>query len=932
MKRFTILITAMACLFITMTNAQPNAKINNDPAYRTGKLSNGLTYYIYRNPVKKARADFYLIQKAGSLLEQDNQNGLAHFLEHMAFNSTMHFPDKGILAFLYRHGVSLQSINAYTDKAETVYNLNDIPVTNAKLVDSCLLIVNDWACGISLRDDEIENERKIITEEFRTRDNANFRLALKTYPVLYNNSQYALRNVIGNLDVIANFKPETIREFYANWYRPDMQAVAVVGDVDVDEIERHVKVLFEQIPVGTNPKPMPTFDIPTHKDIFYILATDKERRQPTLSMCVVRKDPPRTGTVADLKRDYTKELSNAMMSMRLGEIIRADNKLVKGSIGVNQLVTGYGMLNVSCEFYANDDKQAESFSSLYSELQRVMLHGFTPTEIDRVKQIMLGQLDDMAAGAKNIPNEYYLNNIKSNFLHGEPMPNVSDYLVISKRIINELTQEDFNSFLSYYKGREDMTFVLTGPETGVTFMTKDEAISVIDKVDNSLLQPYEHKVFSAELIKGELAGSAVVKAEKLPVSNADMWTLANGAKVVFHQTNTGSNTVVLNAVSKGGTAIYDDVMLPSAIVTSTLVSGFGVGEFSQVQLGEILLGKRVTTKVQIDEFTESVSGSSSTDDFETLLKLTYLRFAQPRFDRESFNNTITSIRGQLPSISHNSQYVMLDSLNAIKSGYSKRKLLMNYRTINAVRFEHIETIYRDRIKDASDFTFYIVGDIDRQIAQSLVQKYIGSIESINRRESYTDHKERNPQGKTEKRIGLNMITPKSTVYVITSKEMSYTPDNSILTTMLEGVLMQRFQEKIRQEEGGTYGVGVTATLSEVPYNRAELTVTFDCEPNNAEHLKSLVYREIEDLKQNGITTQEFQNIILKSKKERLQVVQTVDFQMAALMYYIDHGVDISSDDNFLNLLDKMTKESFNEFIKQLFSDTSVIDLIFYPLD
>ena len=932
-----LLITLFTCmLFIQGNFAQMNLQdpLPQDPNVVIGKLPNGITYYLRHNAEPKERASFYIIRDAGAVLETDEQDGLAHFLEHMAFNGTKNFPDKGIITTLERYGVSFgRNINAYTAHNETVYNISAVPTTNEKLLDTCLLVLHDWSHYLTLDEKEIDNERGVISEEWRTRRNSRFRIQNQTFPILFQGSRYADRDVIGELDVIKNFKYQEIRDFYHKWYRTDLEAIAIVGDFDVKVMEEKVKKVFSSLPAVENPAPRPFIEIPANDEIRYVLATDKEAQQSSISI-ITRLNAP---TVAEknshayIKNNLVTSFFNGMISARISELMQQANPpFLGGNIGRGGLVRGYSSYNIATT--AKPNQEALALETILRENEKIKRFGFTEGELNRLKVNYLASLESAYKEKDKTGNESYIQEMVNHFLNKEPIVDFEYYYAFAKQLVPTITLEEVNAKIKEWDVPTNRTIIISGPSENTTHLTKEEVLAIMDKVSKATdIIPYKDNATSNSLISEELKGSKIVATKELPQFNAVEWTLENGAVVVFRKADYEKDDVSLVSHSKGGTSLYDVDMLISAQNAADITTAFGVGDFNAIQLRKVLTGKMVNTKVSIGGLSESVSGASTPKDFETMLQMIYLRFEKPRFDKEIFASIINRCLAMLPNQLKNPAKIMQDSVNLIMSNYHPRTIVLDENYFNKLTLEQIEKVYRDRIKDASDFTFFIVGNIEADVVKPLVEKYIGSIKSENRKENWIDRGVRVPKGKTVKEIEVALETPKSTVITSFSKAMKYSIHNQFCINILRGVLDLRYTENIREKEGGTYGVSVQASASREPVCRYGLNMSFDCDPEKANHLKSLIYAELDKLVKEAPTQEEFNKIVVNLKKNREQSKNHNSFWMNSIYGYYQTGINTADPKNYEDILNSLTPKDIQKFAKALYNKkTDIVDIVFKP--
>jgi len=934
MKKIFILFLFSCLLFMQGNFAQVKFQdpLPADPNVITGKLPNGITYYLRHNAEPKGLASFYIIRNAGSLLENDDQDGLAHFLEHMAFQGTKNFPGKGIITTLEKHGVAFgRDINAYTSHNETVYNLSSVPTGNPALLDTCLLILHDWSYYLTLDDEEIDNERGVISEEWRTRRNSGFRIQKQTFPVLFKGSKYAVRDVIGSLDVIKNFKYQTIRDFYHKWYRTDLEAVAIVGDFDVKQMEQRVKEILSKVPAVKNPEPRPFFEIPSHDEIYYVLATDKEAKQSSVSIITILPEvtAAEKNTHAYLKDNLIASFYNNMVGSRISELMQQANPpFLNGGLGFGGFVRGYNTYNISTT--AKPNEEALALETILTENEKVKRFGFTSSELERVKTNMLVGLESAYKEKDKTNNESYIEEMQNHFLEQEPIVSFDYYYQFAKQIIPTITVEEVNAKAKAWNTEKNRTIVISGPSENTTHLTKEEVLAIMDKVAKADIKPYQDAVNDASLISENLEGSSIINTNPLPQFDAVEWTLGNGAKVVFRKADYEKDAVSLSSYSKGGTSLYDIDLLPSAENASSFAGAFGVGDFDAITLKKMLTGKMASCQASINGMSEALVGSSTPQDFETMLQLLYLRFEKPRFDKEVFESILNRNRAMITNMEKDPSKVMKDSLRLIMSNYNPRTLLYNEKYLDQISLEKIEQVYRDRIKDANDFTFFIVGNLDEETVKPLVEKYIGSLKSEKRKETWRDNKVRGPKGKTVKEIELSLETPKSTVITNFSKDMKYSVYNNICNNILQGILDLRYTENIREKEGGTYGVGVNAGSVREPYSNYSMTMSFDCDPDKAQHLKSLIYAELDKIMKEAPTQEEMNKVIANMKKNREQSKNHNSYWMNALYSYYVSGINTADPKNFEEILDKLTAKDIQKFAQSLFKGADVVDIIFKP--
>lgn len=924
-----ILVTVLVQKGFAQTDLTQTVPV--DPELRTGVLDNGLTYYIRHNEEPKERASFYIIQNVGALLEEDNQNGLAHFLEHMAFNGTENFEGKGILNTLEKHGVAFgRNINAYTSFNETVYNLSDVPSNHEGLVDTCLLILHDWTDYLSLTDDEIDAERGVITEEWRTRRTASFRLRNQWFPVVFKGSKWAVRDVIGDTTVIRYHKPETLRKFYHDWYRTDLQAIAIVGDIDVDQVEAKVKELFSPVKAVENEKPRPTFTIPHHDETYFVLATDPEASQSQINIYIpeANKDGQKK-TLADLREHYLTSLYNTMSSFRIRELLQKGTPpFVTGSSSKGGFVRGYDAYSISV--IANPNEEAKALEAIMTETERIRRYGFLESELERAKVNFLTSLESQYKQRDKIRNDSYCREYAGNYTTNEPIPGIEFEYEFAKKELPTITVEEVAAKAKEWIKKDNRTIVITGPSEGVTHLTEKEAKDIIAKVENMDIKPYVDTAASASLISDDLKGSKVVSTRKLDDFDAVEWTLANNVKVIYRHADYEKDNVALSAFSLGGTSLLGNADIPSAEMASTFINAYGVGDFDAITLQKMLTGKKVSLNPQIGDLTEGFSGSSTPKDFETMMQLVYLYFQKPRFDQEAHDALMSRYLAYVANMEKDPRKIMQDSLTHIVTNYNPRVRTLSTQYLKDVSFADIEKIYKDRIQDAGDFTFFIVGNIDEETAKTMAEKYLGSLTDTPREETWKDDGVENPEGKTEKVIPIALKTPKANVNVRYVEELDYSMKNALLMQVLEGILDLRYTETVREDEGGTYGVGIRGSVSQFPESKATLRIAFDCDPARADKLKAIIFREIDKIIADGPTAVDFDKTIKNMLKDREQSKEHNSYWLTSLYNYYYKGINTADPANYEDILNKMTQKEVQHFAKKFFSKADLMDIVFVP--
>lgn len=694
--------------------AQYTTQVPLNEAVKTGKLKNGMTYYIMHNEEPKDRASFYFVQNVGAILEDDAQNGLAHFLEHMAFNGLKNFPGKNMLDYLEKNGILFgRDINAYTAQDETVYNISNIPTASENLLDSTLLVLHDWSGGLLLEGKEIESERGVIHEEWRTRRNSRFRLNGKTSPVMYNHSKYAERDVIGSLDVIDNFEHSALRDYYKKWYRPDLQAVVIVGDIDAEKMEAKVKELFSKIPMPKNAAERTYTQIEDSKELEYIVAKDKEAQRMNI-MWLFRRDLDAVKTESTERKAMIKSMAQQMLKSRISEKTK---KLECSSVGME--FGGFDMARTKGADYIyvapKQGKELDAFAEVLTELERVKRHGFTTSELSRTKKQVGRSYESYYANRAKISNDSWAKQLGDLYLKAKSFPSIEWEMQFAGKTIPSITLDEVNAFVKTYSNEANSALILTGPDNATqVYPAKEDLLAVAAKVKSSNVEAYKEEGSDKPLVSAKLNPAKITSNFEVEGTDAKGYVLENGAKVVVLPTELSKDNISMSSFSFGGTSLLDTKDLASADMATGIVGMSGVGEFNATNLKKKLAGKIVGLQANLGGLTEGFSGSASPQDFETLMQLLYLNFEAPRFEKAPFDAQMARINNYLANIGVDNKKALKDTISLASTNYSPRTLLFGEEFVKNIDFNRASEIYKERFSDASDFTFIFVGNIDEK--------------------------------------------------------------------------------------------------------------------------------------------------------------------------------------------------------------------------
>ena len=921
-----ILLFAILLFSITAI-AQQNPPQPIDPAVRHGVLENGLTYYIRHNKLPENRADFYIAQKVGSMLEEDSQAGLAHFLEHMAFNGTTNFPKKEMLNFLENNGVKFGvNVNAYTSFDETVYYLSDVPVMREGMLDSSLLILHDWANEIALEGEEIESERGVIREEWRTRGGAQSRLWEKMLPVMFKDSKYANRLPIGSIDVINNFDHQEIRDYYEKWYRPDLQGIIIVGDIDADKVEEKVKTLFSKIELDPNAAERIYFPVPDNEETIVSIATDKEATNT--SLMVFYKHEPIPDEIklsqAGFVLNYIKSVASTMINDRFQEITQKPNSpflgayAYDGNFFVAKTKDAWTVAGASA-----DDKVKDALASMIRETERMKRFGFTESEYERARENLLKTYENAYNNKDKQLNSSYSKEYVSSFTNNEPFPGIDYEYNMIKMVAPNIPVEAINQTVAQLIQDENMVISISGPEKeSLEYPSVDEILNLVESTKAEELEAYAEEVSDEPLISTPPAQGKIVNSETNDELGATVWTLSNGMKVVLKETDFKDDQIMMTASSVGGTSQYAVQDPTNSKIMSSVMTLGGVGNFSNVNLRKVLAGKTATASPTVSMTTQGFSGSSSIKDFETMLQLVYLYFEAPRQDKDAFDSFIERMESQLKNAEAEPMVAFSDA--AIKAIYGDNPIVSRFKLedLKKVDYDKIMTLYKQLFFNPGSFVFTFVGNIDQEAIKPAVLTYLASLPGEATQGEFVHVPMDLKTGKSRNVFEKEMENPKASVFNVFSGEMERTLKNTITMSVFNQILDIVYTEKVREDEGGTYGVSSNGSISRYPENQTILQIVYDTDPAKMEHLNTIIHKELKDLAVNGPREADFKKVKEFMNKKYSENVKQNGYWLGTLNTYYFYGENNYSD--YLSTLNSITMDDVKEFVKELLAQENEV--------
>ena len=943
MRKLFLSVFAAVVAFTAVAQQRVNGPapefIPNDPAVRTGQLENGMKYYIRHNDKQKGLADFYIIHNVGAIQEDDNQQGLAHFLEHMAFNGTNNLPGKMLIEWCEKVGIKFgANLNAGTSWDYTQYLIKDVPVSRQGVVDTAMLILHDWSHFITLDHDEIDKERGVIQEELRTRDGASWRSTINLLKTLFKGTKYEHRNLIGHLDGLQSFTYDDIKSFYDKWYRPDYQAVVIVGDIDAEKVEAQVKSLMADIPApAADAATKEVIIVPDNKEPIVSIFEDPEMLESDISLFIKRPALPDyvRNTVQAEMLSLINSLGGTMANARLSEIAMKPNApftnahIGNGGVGICPTLDG-----LTVGVGTKDGELMKGFEAALVELERIRRHGFTEGEFERAKAQVLRREEQAYNNRNDRMNGQYVNRYLSAFRRNSAFPHAELGWKRDSAIIAQLPLVAINqTFASYITDHNNVVIVNAPKKEGVVNPTEAQILEAIAKVKGSEIAPYQDNTVKEPLIapNAKLKGSKVKKSGANATLGTTEWTLKNGVKVVVKPTTFKADEVQIQMVSQAGISCLSDDDYNTGKYLSLVTSQMGLSKFSATELRKQLSGKSASTAVAPDDYTTAVYGNGSPKDLETILQLLYLRFTDPRFNEDDFNTVLGQYISYVENITTNPDYVA--SSEQLKSlyGNNPRRQQISTEVLKSINFDRVAPIYRQLLSNAADFTVYIVGNVDLATLKPLVEKYIGSLPAKKKKlTKRVDDGVRYATGEVINDFKAPMQQPKVSVCRFYTGDIEFNLENTVTATFLKDILRSRYTTSIREEKGGTYGVSVGCSVDPYYTPTYQFAIQFDTNETMADDLSEIVVAEIKELAANGPKAEDLNKVreyLIKEWNNRL-------VQNGAWMSYIRHfytyGEDMNRVANYENIVKSMTGEKIAAMAAKILADNNMTYVVMRP--
>ena len=927
-----IILGTLVLAFSLVAVAQQPQVLPVDSAVRVGKLENGLTYYIRHNEYPKQRAEFHIAQAVGATMEEDHQNGLAHFLEHMAFNGTEHFEGKGIIEYFESIGVNFGgNINAYTSLDETVYRLSEVPTIREGIIDSALLVMHDWACGLSLLEDEIDNERGVIREEWRTGMGASRRMWKNSNMLKYPGSRYAVRDVIGDTAVINNFTYDALRDYYKKWYGPDNQAIIVVGDIDVDQIEQKIKALWADVPARVNRGERPLYSVDDNKEPIVAIVRDKEAQNTRIELEFKKDKLPREirGTDFAYLQSELLDLICEMLNNRFSEL----------SMDPNASFTAAG------SFYGETVKEKDAFTAVYiakqghemqaykdllTQLEKMRRYGFTNFELDLVKKDLLSYYEKAYNERGTVRNISRAQECIRHYLDGAPMPGEEWEYQTMQQILPTIPVEVLNDIAKQLITDENLIIAFQAP-IEAALPNESEVIELLSAVKSEEIEAPEEKSVRENLVENTPKAGKIKKVVSNQVLGTTEWTLSNGIRVIVKPTEFKQDEILFSASSKGGMSLVATEDLVSAAIATDVISVSGLADMSDTDLQQVLTGKNVHLSTSINSNTETIDGGSTVKDLETLLQLNYLYFTASRRDEEAYKMLVSVLESQLANRDKNPKAAFSDSIQMMSSNYSPRTVIFNKSTLERANLDKSLEIYKARFANPADFIFTFVGNInpeDERFKQ-LVCTWLGGMKTSKNKDVVRDNGLRVPEGINKNYFTRKMETKTASNRIqYTSYDIPYTLANELNMEMIGRILSTRYLESIREREGGSYGVGCGGGLNFYPVNTAYLIMQFDTDPEKQEKLMSIIHEEVNTIVNDGPLAKDLnkeKESMLKDFQEDLEKNSYWD-----LVLYMNYMYGINYITDYKATVEAITAESVQATLKKLLASGNMFEVVMLP--
>ncbi len=927
-----VILIALLFLFSINGDCQQvkkgSAALPLDPLVRTGKLANGFTYYIRHNEEPKNRVMMYLVNKVGSVLEDEDQRGLAHFMEHMSFNGTRHFPHNELVDYLQKAGVRFGAdINAYTSFDETVYEL-PIPSDKPELLKGGLEIMRDWAHEALLDPIEIDKERGVVLEEKRLGKGAGERMQRQYWPVILNNSRYSVRVPIGLDTVLDNFKRPVIARFYNDWYRPDLQALIIVGDINVDQIEAQVKLQFSGLKNPAHERVRAKYTVPLTGKNHFIAVTDKEMIT-TEAEIMIKHKAPELKTAADYRAALVNNLFDQMLSARYAELLRkSDPPFISGSAGISGFMGGLDAYDVSVQ--AKPGELEKGLKAVWRETERLKRFGFTATELERAKTAYMNEMESAVKEKGKTNSGSYVKEYQAYFLTNSAAPGIEKEYQLTKDDLPGVTLTDVNSLTTSYITNTNRDILILAPEKDKSSLPDETVVNGwLKAVEAEALTPYKDDVSSKPLLSAVPVAGKIQSEEHNKEFNITTITLSNGVKVLLKPTDFKNDQIIFSSFAPGGTSLYSDADYQSAANAAGIVTAGGVGNYNTGELSKYLEGKQLNVKPYITERFQGINGAATPKDMETAMQLIYAYFTEPREDTAIFKGMIARSKAGLANRASDPNSVFSDTVSAVMGSNNIRRTGPSLQKLEEINPDKAYQVYKERFADASNFTFTFVGSINTNTIKPLLEKYLGSLPSTGQHEQAKDLNIHAPAGRIDKTV-YKGSEPKATVYLVYTGKYDYSPENDVKMDALKEALEIRLLQRLREDESGVYSPGVQESTTKLPQQRYSFLIHFGCAPQNVEKLIASTLDEINKLKKDGPLQENVDKWRAEDKTSFEPQLKTNGFWLGYIDGQLQNSENIDQVNNYDEMLDEVTPAGLKDMAVKYLNGDNFIRLVLLP--
>ncbi len=932
-KLFSFVALLFVALVATAQQQMPTIPVDKD--VRIGKLDNGLTYYLRYNNWPEDRAEFFIAQRVGAIQEEDNQRGLAHFLEHMCFNGTEHFPGDALIRYCESIGVQFgRDLNAYTSIDETVYNISNVPTTRQTALDSCLLILYDWANGLTLDPTEIDKERSVIHEEWRLHLGANMRMLERALPKLYPGCKYGYRLPIGTMEVVDNFPHQALRDYYEKWYRPDNQAIIVVGDINLDHTEAKIKELFAGIKMPENPAPVLVEPVPDTNEPIVVVEKDKEQQYNIVEIMFKHDAVPTAAknTAPYMVQSYIENVAVSMLNDRLSEAVKkADSPFASAASGNGTYLLSKPEDAFMLYVVPKEGQTDAAVSAVYREALRAARFGFTPTEYSRAKANMESAYDKAYSNKDKRFSNSFCQEYKKHYLDNEPIPSIDDEYAMMKQVIPMIPLDVVNQLIKEYVSENDTNLVilsLNNEKEGAVYPTEAGLLKAVRDVRAENIEPYVDNVKNEPIMKDMPAKGKIKKEESNEQLGYKTLTLSNGVKVILKHTDYKKDQVILYGEASGGQSLFGEADYINLKLLDDVIEASGLGNFSHTELEKALAGKIAGASFAIDETKQYINGSSTPKDVETMLQLVHLYFTKINKDQEGYDNIIKQYEITLKNRAISPDAAFSDSLNVTMNSHNPRFTSLKLEDLKHVDYDRILAIARQLLSNANGYTFTIVGNFDEATIRPLLEQYIASLPSS--KKVVRGHRiDTDAKGIVVNKFVRKMEVPKATGVVIwSSDKQAYNLENIVKADMAGQVLDMVFTKKIREDAGATYSVGTRGGMSRVDDKvSSQIFVYAPLKPEKTDLALTIMRDELEAM------TKTCDEAMLAKVKEYLvkaygDKTKTNNYWNRVINNNTQFGVDIHTD--YLKVVEAQTPATISAFVKELLSAGNRIEVVMLP--